>query len=139
MSQELIRGCRLIDLEVKGDERGSLVSLEELRSVPFEFRRAYYIFGTKAGVSRGFHAHRRLHQLAVCVAGSCSVLLDNNVERINVALDKPNKGLLIGPMVWHEMHDFSADCVMLVLADDFYDEAEYIRSIHEFRHLTGNG
>ena len=136
MSEELVRGCRLIDLEVKGDERGKLIALEGLRNVPFEVRRAYFIYGTQQGVARGFHAHRRLWQLATCVSGGCRMLLDDGREKLELSLDRPDKALLIAPMVWHEMHDFTADCVMLVLADDHYDEADYIRSIEDFRALN---
>lgn len=139
MPEELLPACRLIDLEVKGDERGHLIALEALRNVPFAIRRAYLIYGTKAGVARGFHAHRRLNQLAVCVVGSCRMLLDDGRERREVVLGRPDLGLIIGPMVWHEMHDFSPDCVLLVLADDYYDEADYIRSIDEFRSMASRG
>ena len=139
MSEELVRGCRLIDLEVKGDERGKLIALEGRRNVPFDVKRAYFIYGTQQGVARGFHAHRRLWQLATCVSGGCRMLLDDGRERLELSLDRPEKALLIAPRVWHEMHDFTADCVMLVLADDHYDEADYIRSIDEFHALASNG
>lgn len=133
MSIELIGGCRLIDLEVKGDERGQLIALEALRNVPFAIRRAYFIYGTQAGVARGFHAHRRLWQVAACVSGGCRMLLDDGRDRREIELDRPNKALLIPPMVWHEMHDFSEDCVLLVLADDVYEESDYIRNYDDFR------
>lgn len=129
---DLPAGCRLITLPVRGDERGSLVALEQGREVPFDIARAYYIFGTQAGVARGFHAHRNLQQLAVVVRGSCRMLLDDGEDRSWVALDRPDKALLIGAMVWREMHDFSEDCVLLVLADRAYDEADYIRRHEDF-------
>ncbi|WP_240325560.1 sugar 3,4-ketoisomerase [Sphingomonas mesophila] len=139
MSDDPLPSCRLIDLEVKGDERGKLVALEADATVPFPVRRAYYVFATQPGVARGFHAHRRLKQLAVCVAGSCRMLLDDGADQGSVLLDNPAKALLIPPMVWHEVHDFSPDCVLLVLADDHYYEADYIRSVEEFRALAANG
>jgi dTDP-4-dehydrorhamnose 3,5-epimerase-like enzyme len=119
-----------------GDDRGSLVALEAHKTVPFNIKRIYYIFGTQPGVSRGFHAHRALQQVAVCVTGKCRMLLDDGRQREEVWLDSPTKGLLIGDLVWREMHDFSPDCVLLVLASEFYNEADYIRSYDEFKRIV---
>ena len=115
-----------------GDDRGSLVALEALKTVPFDIKRVYYIFGTKTGVSRGFHAHKNLKQVAVCVTGSCRMVLDNGQKRREILLDSPTRGLLIEDLVWREMHDFSPDCVLLVLASEHYDEADYIRDYEDF-------
>lgn len=115
-----------------GDERGSLVALEGAKTVPFEIKRVYYIFGTQPGVARGFHAHRNLRQVAVCVTGKCRMVLDDGEKREEAWLDSPNKGLVINEMVWREMHDFSSDCVLLVLASEHYDEGDYIRLYSNF-------
>ena len=115
-----------------GDDRGSLVSLEANKTVPFDIKRVYYIFGTQLNVSRGFHAHINLKQVAVCVVGKCRMVVDNGKERAEVWLDSPTKGLLINDLVWREMHDFSEDCVLLVLASEHYDEADYLRDYNEF-------
>ncbi len=115
-----------------GDERGSLVALEGSKTVPFEIKRVYYIFGTQQGVARGFHAHRNLKQVAVCVTGKCRMILDDGETRQETWLDSPTKGLIIGDRVWREMHDFSPDCVLLVLASEHYDENDYIRNYDEF-------
>ena len=122
-----------IDFEIKGDERGSLIAIEEFKNIPFEIKRVYYIFNTKHNVRRGFHAHKNLKQVAICVKGSCKFLLDNGKERIDeIVLNKPNKGLLIEEMIWREMYDFSEDCVLLILANEYYDESDYIRDYEKF-------
>lgn len=121
-----------IDFPALGDERGSLVALEAEKSVPFAIKRVYYIFGTKAGVSRGFHAHKKLQQVAICITGSCRMILDDGQQRSEVLLNSPNKGLVIGDLVWREMHEFSKDCVLLVLASEHYDESDYIRNFDDF-------
>lgn len=115
-----------------GDERGSLVALESEKTVPFAIKRVYYIFGTKLGVARGFHAHRNLRQVAICVTGSCLMVLDDGKTRQETLLNSPTKGLLIDDLVWREMRDFSKDCVLLVLASEHYDEDDYIRDYDEF-------
>jgi dTDP-4-dehydrorhamnose 3,5-epimerase-like enzyme len=127
---------KTVDFPPLGDERGSLVALEAHKTVPFDVKRVYYIFGTQSGVSRGFHAHRELQQVSVCVTGKCRMVLDDGQRREEIWLDSPTKGLLIGDLVWREMHDFSPDCVLLVLASDFYNEADYIRSYDEFKRIV---
>lgn len=119
-----------------GDERGSLVALEADKTVPFKIQRVYYLFGTKAGVSRGFHAHKKLQQVAICVTGRCRMVLDDGEHRQTAWLDSPTDGLFIGNMIWREMHDFSHDCVLLVLASAHYDENDYIRSYDDFLNLA---
>lgn len=122
----------LVDLQVLGDERGQLVVLEAQRNVPFDIKRVYFLMGTRPGVSRGFHAHRELLQAAICVSGPCRMLMNNGLTVEEVILDSSSKAIFIDKMIWHEMHDFSADCVLLVLASDFYNELDYIRSYQEF-------
>ena len=136
MTDELPPGCRLIPLAVRGDARGSLVAIENHYDIPFAIARVYYVYATVTGVTRGLHAHRALHQLAVAVAGSCTMLLDDGARRMTVRLDDPAVGLTLPPMVWHEMSDFSADCVLMVLADAAYDETDYIRDYGEFLALA---
>ena len=136
MTDDLLPGCRLVPLAVRGDARGSLVAIEGMSDIPFAIARVYYVYATKPGVTRGLHAHRALHQLAVAVAGSCTMLLDDGAQRMTVRLDDPAVGLTLPPMVWHEMSDFSADCVLMGLADAAYDEADYIRDYGEFLALA---
>jgi dTDP-4-dehydrorhamnose 3,5-epimerase-like enzyme len=122
----------LITLEPLGDDRGSLVALESNKSVPFDIKRVYYIFDTRLGIARGFHAHKSLNQLAVCVTGRCRMLLDNGREKEEVLLDSPTQGLLIEKLVWHEMREFSPGCILLVFASEHYDESDYIRDYEIF-------
>lgn len=121
-----------IELQLLGDERGQLVVLESYKQIPFDIKRVYYIFGTEQGISRGFHAHKQLKQVAVCVKGKCRMLLDNGYERKEVIMDSQTKGILIEDMVWREMHDFSEDCILMVLASENYDESDYIRDYDNF-------
>lgn len=115
-----------------GDDRGSLVAVETQQDLPFELKRVYYIFGTKEGVERGFHAHKNLQQVAVAVRGSCTMVLDDGHEKTEVLLNDPTQGLYIGSMLWRVMKDFSEDCVLLVFADQHYTESDYIRNYDDF-------
>ncbi|MGF6495948.1 dTDP-4-dehydrorhamnose 3,5-epimerase-like enzyme [Luteibacter sp. 621] len=121
-----------IPFQIHGDSRGMLVALEGMRDVPFDIRRVYYIFATAEAVRRGQHAHRTLTQLAVAVRGSVTFLLDDGTGPAEVTLDDPASGVLIGPMVWRELHHFSEDCVVMVLADQLYDPTDYIADYEQF-------
>lgn len=123
---------KLLEFKVMGDERGSLVSLEEEKNIPFNVKRVYYIYGTKTDTIRGKHAHINLQQVAICVSGSCKFLLDDGNTKEIVELNSPNIGLYIGKNMWREMYDFSSNCVLIVLANEYYDENEYIRDYEDF-------
>lgn len=128
----------LIDLPNLGDERGGLVSIEANKSIPFDIKRIYYIFATSANKPRGFHAHKNLKQLAISVSGSCRFILDNGKNKEEVVLNSPVQGLMIESMTWREMHDFSGDCVLLVLASEHFSEEDYIRDYSQFLGMVGN-
>ncbi len=115
-----------------GDARGQLVALEELRDIPFEIKRVYYVYDTSVGVRRGFHSHRTLQQILICIHGSCKVLLDNGKEKKIVSLEKPYEGLYVPQNMWREMYDFTPDAVLMVLASEYYAEGDYIRDYEEF-------
>lgn len=124
-----IKKCSFV---AHGDSRGQLVALEEYKEVPFEVKRVYYIYDTLANVRRGFHAHKDLEQVLVCVNGSCKILVDDGKEKAEVELSDPCEGLYIGNNIWREMYDFSPDAVLLVLASKPYDERDYIRDYTVF-------
>lgn len=115
-----------------GDDRGQLVALEENKDIPFRIKRVYYMYETKKDVRRGFHAHKSLEQILVCIHGTCKVLLDNGYEKKVVPLEKPYEGLYVSNNMWREMYDFSEDAVLLVLASQLYEESDYIRNYDEF-------
>ena len=115
-----------------GDDRGQLVAIEAMKDLPFEVKRVYYIYDTLPGVRRGFHAHKNLEQILLCVNGSCKIHLDDGTDTAEVTLDKPNEGLYIANNMWREMYDFTPGTVLLVLASHYYDEADYIRNYEDF-------
>jgi len=124
---------RLYDLENFGDERGGLVPFEMGHNVPFEVRRAFYIFDTKPATPRGAHANRASQFVMVAVAGSCTVRIDDgHGEKSSVRLDRPNLALWLDRMVWKEMVDFSPNAILLVLSDEVYDETEYVRNYEDY-------
>ena len=121
-----------LDFFTNVDERGSLISLHENEEIPFEIKRIYYIYGNHLNLSRGYHAHVNLEQIAIAVNGSCNLMLDDGISKKIYKLDSPNKGVYIGKMHWREMYDFSKDCVLLVIASNNYDKNDYISDYENF-------
>lgn len=120
------------EFQSHGDERGSLVALEEGKEIPFSIKRVYYMYNTLENVRRGFHAHKKLEQILICISGECKILLDNGEEKEVVILNKKNEGIYISSNIWREMFDFSEDAILLVLASELYDESDYIRNYNDY-------
>ena len=122
-----------------GDDRGQLIALEANKDIPFEIKRVYYMYDTGEGIHRGFHAHKSLRQVLICIHGSCKVLVDNGKEKKIVPLEKPYEGLYVDNNIWREMYDFSRDAVLMILASEYYDEDDYIRDYDDFLKFIANG
>lgn len=114
------------------DDRGELNFFENNEIENFEIKRIYYIHNNTNNSPRGFHAHKNLKQLAICLKGSCKFILDDGKKRVETLLSNPSEGLFIDKMIWREMYDFSADCILLVLANMHHDEEDYIRDYEKF-------
>ena len=129
-------GARVISLRKVADPKGNLTPIEAMRDVPFDIRRVYYTYDIPGGESRGGHAHRDLEEFIIAASGSFQVTLDDGAEHTSFYLNRSYYGLYVPKLVWRELSDFSSGSVCLVLASDYYDEAEYIRDRSEFDSLT---
>ncbi|MFN6946984.1 MAG: sugar 3,4-ketoisomerase [Cytophagaceae bacterium] len=129
-----VKNSGIIKLQFVDDfPDGTLVIGEAMKSVPFDIKRVYYITNlSNPKAIRGKHAHKKLEQYIFCVSGSFRLHLDDGVTKQNITLDSPYYGIRLGPKLWHTMTKFSRDCVILVLASDYYDENDYIRNYEEF-------
>jgi hypothetical protein len=134
----IVNNSGYVELKLIRDNRdGNLVVLEALRDIPFEVKRLYYITNLENSVSiRGQHAHKQLEQVIFCIQGSFTLGLDDGENRQHIVMNKVNVGIKLGKMLWHTMEDFSSGCVLLVVASDYYSEADYIRDYAEFLRLV---
>ena len=121
-----------IELPKIADPRGNLTVVEQLKNIPFDLKRAYWVYDVPAGESRGGHAHKALHQLLIAISGSFTVNLDDGTHKQSYLLDHPWEGLLITPGIWRTLEDFSSGAVCLVLADQLFDLADYIYDYDDF-------
>ncbi len=122
----------LMKFKELSDGRGNLTAIEGGADIPFDIKRVYYITRVQEDVVRGMHSHIKLHQVLICLNGSVKVKVFNGEEYEIHTLDRADIGLYIGPAVWREMHDFSEQSVLMVLASEYYDEKDYIRDYNEY-------
>ena len=124
---------QMLEFAQHGDDRGHLVVIEGMKDVPFEIKRAFYIYGSDPEVVRGQHANRESEFVLINVAGTSKVKVkDGEGNEAIFCLNRPHTGIYLPTMVWKDMYDFSSDSVLLVLASTHYDAMEYIRDYDEF-------
>lgn len=128
--------CRVIDLPKISDPRGNLTFIEGGRQIPFDIQRVYYLYDVPGGAERGGHAHKGLTQLIVAMSGSFDVVLDDGNRRQRFHLNRSYQGLLVCPMIWRELDNFSSGSVCMVLASNLYDEEDYYRDYDNFMHAV---
>ncbi|MFD1927512.1 sugar 3,4-ketoisomerase [Sporosarcina siberiensis] len=112
------------------------IELEYPVNIPFEIKRVYYIFNTQSIYPRGFHAQKDSLQMLICLKGSCELRLDDGKEKSSYNLNRINQGVFIDKLIWHEMHEFTEDCLLMVLSNDYYNEEDNIRNYKDFLEIS---
>lgn len=124
--------ARFLEFKQNGDDRGHLVVVEQLKDIPFEIKRVFYIYGSDKEVVRGCHANRNSEFVLINVSGTSKVRVDNGYEVEEFELNKPHTGIYLPKMIWKDMYDFSEDSILLVICSEVYDANEYIRDKDEY-------
>lgn len=132
-----ISDCKLIQLNEIGSDLGNLTYIEGQNHIPFPIRRVYYIYDVPPDAQRAGHAHKNLFQLLIAVAGSFDIHLDDGLAQRRVTLNRPEQGLIITPMIWRTLDNFSSGAVCLALASDVYDASSYYRDYKQFLAAAG--
>jgi len=128
--------CRIIELPKFADVRGNLSFIESYRHVPFEIQRVFYLYDVPGGESRAGHALKSCYQFLIAISGSFEVMIDDGSERQVFLLNRAYQGLLIPPLFWRELHNFTTGSVCLVLASQLFDESNYIREYQAFKNTV---
>jgi hypothetical protein len=127
-----LNDCTLIELPKITDPCGNLTFIEEHIHVPFDIKRVYYLYDVPGGSERGEHAHKKLHQFIISIAGSFDVSLDDGKQKSIFHMNRSYYGLYVCPMIWRSLTNFSTGAVCLVLASEHYDELDYLRNYDQF-------
>lgn len=131
--------CRIVELPRINDPRGNLTFIEGGRHIPFEIKRVYYLYDVPGGATRAGHGHRRLEQVIIAMSGSFDLVLDDGAARARHHLNRSYFGLYVPPMLWREIDNFSSGSVCMVLASEYYDEADYFRRYEDFLDAVKGG
>lgn len=127
---------KYIELSKKSDERGSLSFMESNKEIPFDIKRVYYIYDLKNDWNiRWEHAHHETEQVIFCLNWKVTLWFDDGKEKTEIKIGEPNVWVYIPAKIRHYMKDFSDECVLLVIASKYYDEADYIRNYNDFIQL----
>ena len=127
-----IHDIQLINLPVVEDARGNLAFIQN-DVLPFNFKRVYYLFDVPSTSHRGGHSHINQNQILIALSGSFEVVIHDGLKQKSILLNKPNVGLHIVPGLWRELQNFSSGAVCLVIAEDVFDESDYIREFELFK------
>ncbi len=127
-----IEDSRIIELPKISDPRGNLTFVEGGRHIPFDIKRVYYLYDVPGGSERGAHGHRDLQQLIIAMSGSFDITLDDGHNKRSFHMNRSYYGLYVPPMMWREIDNFSSGAVCMVLASDYYNEADYFRDYEQF-------
>lgn len=128
----------IINLPKHADPRGNLSFAENIKQVPFEIKRAYWIYDVPGGESRGGHAYKENQEFVIALSGSFDVILDNGVEKKRFSLNRSYYGLYVPKGIWREMDNFSTNSVALILSSTPYNEEDYLRDYNEFKLWQNN-
>ena len=120
--------AHFISLKTFTDKRGNLTVIEKI--IPFSIKRIFYIYGVDDSI-RGGHRHKKTTQAAICLKGSCIISNYDSEKQEEFILDSPDKCLILEPRDWHQMHSFSKDSILMVLASEHFDKNDYIFDKHK--------
>ena len=127
-----LKDCALVQLPKVADPRGNLTFLEGEHHIPFNIRRVFYLYDVPGGETRAGHALKTCYQFVIAASGSFDVILDDGTRKQRYFLNRSYTGLLIPPLIWREIDDFSSGSVCLVLASEYFSEADYYREYADF-------
>ena len=122
---------KIISLQKMVDPRGNLSVAEGMKDIPFNISRVYWTYDVPSGACRGGHAHKHCREFIIAVSGSFTVTLDNGRDKQSFLLNHPYQGLLVETDTWRTLEIFIR-CRMPCLAEDPFEENDYIREYTEF-------
>lgn len=138
MKHTSVFDCTLIELPKNHTVNGNITAVNNLREVPFDIKRVYYLYDVPGGEARGGHAHKELQQLIIASSGSFDLIVDDGKIKRTYQLNRPYQGLLMPPGLWRELDNFSSGSICLVLASAPYSELDYLRDYNEFLRYKNN-
>ena len=124
--------AKIIDLPKVTDRRGNLSIIEEMKDIPFEIKRCFWIYDVPGGEIRGGHAYRTTQEFIVALSGSFDVVIDDGKVKQTFSLNRSYYGLYVPTMMWRQMQNFSTNSLALVLTNTEFNLNDYIYDYDSF-------
>ena len=125
----------LINLPRICDPRGNLSVIEGNEHIPFDIKRAYWIYDVPGGMYRNGHAFKHQDEFIVALSGSFDVVLNDGKQETRYHMARSYYGLYVPHMTWRMIDNFSTNSVVYVLSSEKYDADDYIEDFTEFIQL----
>lgn len=125
--------AKIFKLPKIADSRGNLSIIEQIKQIPFEIKRAHWIYDVPGGVDRGGHAYKETEEFIVALSGSFDVIADDGNEEKTYSLNRSYFGLFVPRGMWRTMKNFSTNSLALVLSSTNYDEDDYVSDYQEYK------
>jgi len=125
----------LINLPKIEDPRGNLTFVEENNHIPFDIKRAYWVYDVPGGELRGGHAFKKNKEFIIALSGSFDVIIKDGKTRKKFSLNRSYYGLYIPNMLWRSLENFSTNALAVILSSSLFDANDYLRDFSEFKQL----
>ena len=130
--------AKLLGLPKIEDPRGNLSIIEQIKQIPFEIKRVYWIYDVPGGKDRGAHAYKENEEFIVALSGSFDIELDDGSNKQTFSLNRSYFGVYVPKGMWRTMKNFSTNSLALVLSSTKYDKDDYIMDYAEFKAWVKN-
>lgn len=127
---------KLINLPKIEDPRGNLTFVEENNHIPFDIKRAYWVYDVPGGELRGGHAFKKNKEFIIALSGSFDVIIKDGKTRKKFALSRSYYGLYIPNMLWRSLENFSTNALAVILSSSLFYANDYVRDFNEFKQLV---
>ena len=139
MSEISTTKAQIINLPKIVDRRGNLSIIEEMKDIPFEIKRTFWIYDVPGGEIRGGHAYRITQEFIVALSGSFDVVIDDGKVKQTFSLNRSYYGLYVPTMMWRQMQNFSTNSLALIVTNTEFNRNDYIYDYNEFLKEKSNG
>lgn len=126
------KAVQWVTLQDCADFRGNMNVISCGRELSFDVKRVFFMYNQADASVRGNHANLFSREAFVCLQGSCNLFVDDGEQKYAYVMNDPQKMLIVEPYTWIVVDNFSKDCILLVLSDRLYSDADYENDYETF-------
>ena len=119
-------------IQDRSDAKSATLSVLEFDELPFLPHRIYFMQDFVLGTTRGNHAHKKLDQVFLVLAGELTIEVRRGKASEVFKMNKSSGQLFLKCGAWRVISNASQDALLMVLASAPYDESDYIRDWDQY-------